>query len=153
MGVFEKRLENLNISLPRKQMKGLIPVRQVGNLLFLSGHGCELPEGGLLYEGRLGVDLSVEQGYEAARQVGINLLATLKNYLGDLDRIEKVVKVLGFVACHPEFHEQPAVMNGFSDLMVEVFGQRGTHARSAIGTNALPKNLPVEIEMILEIRA
>lgn len=152
MGNAEKRLEELGIKLPIERMRGTLPLRQVGNLVFMSGHGCELPAGGLSHIGKLGADLTVEQGYKAARHVGVNLLAALKTYLGDLDRVEKIVKVLGFVASTPDFHEQPAVMHGFSDLMVEVFGERGKHARSAIGTNVLPNNQPVEIEMIVQIR-
>ena len=152
MSVTEKRLEELGIKLPIEKMRGTLPLRQVGNLIFMSGHGCELPEGGLIYEGKLGAELTLEQGYEAARHVGINLLTALKTYWGDLDRVEKIVKVLGFVASTPDFHQQPAVMHGFSDLMTEVFGERGKHARSAIGTNVLPNNQPVEIEMIVQIR-
>lgn len=152
MSITEKRLEELGIKLPMEQVRGTLPLRQVGNLIFMSGHGCELPEGGLIYEGKLGADLTLEQGYAAARHVGINLLAALKFYLGDLDRVEKIVKVLGFVASAPDFYQQPAVMHGFSDLMVQVFGERGKHARSAIGTNVLPNNQPVEIEMIVQIR-
>lgn len=152
MSAVEKRLEKLGIELPVEKMVGTLPLRQVGNLIFMSGHGCELPEGGLIYEGKLGAELTVEEGYKAARHVGINLLTALKTYLGDLDRVECIVKVLGFVASTPDFHQQPAVMHGFSDLMTEVFGERGKHARSAIGTSVLPANQPVEIEMIVQIR-
>ncbi|PKP58918.1 RidA family protein [Candidatus Atribacteria bacterium HGW-Atribacteria-1] len=154
MGEVEKRLKDLNIKLVSRDRKGkgLIPLRQVGNLLFLSGHGCNLEDGSLIYEGKLGKELTVDQGYEAARQVGINLLSTLKDYLGDLSRVERIIKALGFVASTPEFYQQPAVMHGFSDLMTEVFGEIGQHARSAIGTNVLPKNQPVEIELIVQIR-
>ncbi len=150
----EKRLEEMGITLPPVDRKGkaMRPLIQEGNLLFMSGHGCELQEGGIIYEGKIGGELTEEQGYEAARHVGKNLLAALKDYLGDLDRVERIVKVLGFVASTPDFHRQPAVMHGFSDLMVEVFGERGMHARSAIGTNVLPANQPVEIEMIVKIR-
>lgn len=154
MAEAEKQLEALDIRLPVRDRKGkgLIPLCQEGNLLFLSGHGCATERGELIYEGRLGAEVTLEQGYEAARQVGINLLATLRDCLGDLDRVEKIVKVLGFVASTPEFYQQPEVMHGFSDLMTEVFGERGQHARSAIGTSVLPLNQPVEIEMIVKIR-
>ena len=153
MGEVETKLKELGITLPQKDIKrtGVIPIRREGNLLFLSGHGCNRSDGTLAYEGKLGGELTLEQGYEAARFVGINLLAALKNYLGDLDRIEEIVKVLGFVASTPNFYEQPSVMHGFSDLMVEVFGERGKHARSAIGVNVLPHNQPIEIEMIVRI--
>ncbi len=152
MGNAERRLKELGIELPVENVRGTLPLRQVGDLIFMSGHGCELPEGGLIYEGKLGAELTVEEGYKAARHVGINLLAALKHYLGDLDRVAEIVKVLGFVASTPDFHDQVAVMHGFSDLMVQVFGERGKHARSAIGTNVLPNNQPVEIEMIVRIR-
>ena len=154
MGETEKRLKELEIVLPYKDRKGksLVILRKDGQLIYLSGHGCDKPNGKLLYEGRLGAEVNVEEGYKAARQVGINLLASLKDYLGNLDRIEKIIKVLGFVACTPDFNQQPQVMHGFSDLMTEVFGDRGTHARSAIGVAALPKKTPVEIEMIVKIK-
>jgi enamine deaminase RidA (YjgF/YER057c/UK114 family) len=152
VGNAERRLKELGIELPVENVRGTLPLRQVGDLIFMSGHGCELPEGGLIYEGKLGAELTVEEGYKAARHVGINLLAALKHYLGDLDRVAEIVKVLGFVASTPDFHDQVAVMHGFSDLMVQVFGERGKHARSAIGTNVLPNNQPVEIEMIVRIR-
>lgn len=148
----DQRLQELGIKITPTELKGMIKVRQTGNLVYLSGHGCELPEGGLLYSGKVGIDLTLEEGYEAARYVGVNLLKTLQEYLGDLGRVEKIVKVLGLVACSPDFHLQHMVMHGFSDLMTEVFGEKGQHARSAIGTNALPNNLPVEIEMIVEVR-
>lgn len=153
MSESEKRLEDLDIKLPVKDRKGkgFIPVLRDGNYLFLSGHDCR-KKGKLIYEGKLGSDLTIEQGYEAARQVGINMLATLKDYLGNLDSVERIVKVLGFVASAPDFYKQPAVMHGFSDLMTEVFGERGLHTRSAIGVAALPSNMPVEVEMMVKIK-
>jgi enamine deaminase RidA (YjgF/YER057c/UK114 family) len=103
-------------------------------------------------KGKVGKDLTVEQGYEAAREVGLNLLATARHHLGSLDKVKRVVKVLGMVNCTDGFGDQPKVINGFSDLMVEVFGDTiGKHARSAVGMAALPMNIPVEIEMILEV--
>jgi len=154
MGDTEKRLKELDIVLPYKDRKGIsgVALKKDGQLIYLSGHGCSKPDGELLYEGRLGVEVNLEEGYKAARQVGINLLASLKDYLGSLDRIEKIIKVLGFVACSPDFDQQSLVIHGFSDLMTEVFGDRGTHARSAIGVAALPKKTPVEIEMIVKIK-
>jgi enamine deaminase RidA (YjgF/YER057c/UK114 family) len=155
MGQVERRLNALGIELPKvdRKGKGLIPLRVVGDLLYLSGHHCRTAEGKLIYEGKLGNEVSVEQGYEAARQVGINMLGTLKDFLGDLDRVESIVKVLGFVASSPDFFKQAAVMHGFSDLMTEIFGERGQHARSAIGVAVLPSNMPVEVEMIVRIRS
>jgi enamine deaminase RidA (YjgF/YER057c/UK114 family) len=154
MATPEDILEQLGTTLPKtdRKGKGVILVRQVGNLLFLSGHGCTLANGELTYKGKVGLDLTIEEGYQAARQCGIRLLATLKDHLGTLDRVEKIVKVLGFVNSCPDFCNQPEVMHGFSDLMTEVFGARGQHARSAIGAVALPANQAVEIEMIVEIR-
>jgi len=154
MSVTEKKLEELNIKLPVLNLKGkgLTTYRRDGNLLYLSGHHCRKEDGKLIYEGKLGAEVSIEQGYETARQVGINMLGTLKGYLGNLDRIDKIIKVLGFVASATDFYKQAAVMNGFSDLMTEVFGERGQHARSAIGVAVLPSNMPVEVEMIVKIR-
>lgn len=99
----------------------------------------------------MGKDLTVEDGYEAAKFVGLNLCATLKNNIGDLDRVKRVVKLLGFVNCIDGFSQQPAVVNGCSDLFVKLFGEKGVHARSAVGTNSLPLGVPVEVEAIFEI--
>ena len=122
MGNAERRLKELGIELPVENVRGTLPLRQVGDLIFMSGHGCELPEGGLIYEGKLGAELTVEEGYKAA--CGDQPPGALKHYLGDLDRVAEIVKVLGFVASTPDFHDQVAVMHGFSDLMVQVFGER-----------------------------
>lgn len=157
MSQTDKRLEQLGIELPKKDRrgKGVVSVRQCGDLLFVSGHGPTdqtTPADTPVYTGKLGADLSVEQGYQAARLCGINLLAAIRDYLGDLDRIEYLVKAFGLVASSPEFFDQPAVMHGFSDLMVEVLGERGQHARSAMGTCCLPRNIPVEVELVAKIR-
>ena len=101
--------------------------------------------------GKLGQDLDIEAGYQAARDVGLQLIATMKAALGDLDRVKRVVKILGMVNSTPDFGDQPKVINGCSDLMVEVFGEKGRHARSAIGFVALPSQIPVEIEVIVEV--
>lgn len=121
-----------------------------GSLLYLSG---QLPfeNGQLVCKGSLGDAVSLEEGYRAARQVAINALAIIKGEVGSLDRVERVVKVVGFVASTPDFHDQPKVINGASDLLLDLFGDRGCHARSAVGTNALPLGSPVEVEMIVEI--
>lgn len=131
--------------------KAILPLRQSGNLLFLSGHGCEGDDGIPMYIGRVGSDLTVEEGRLAARRCGERLLTTIEDYLGTLDRIKSIVKVLGFVNSADTFYQQPAVMNGFSELMFEKLGERGLHARSAIGTSVLPNNQAVEVEMIVEI--
>ena len=121
-----------------------------GNLLFVSGHG-PVRNGRITHRGRIGADLSVEQGQAAARLTGLNLLASVREALGSLDRVRRIVKVLGMVQCADDFTEQPRVINGFSDLMVEVFGEAGRHARSAVGMGSLPFGISVEIEMIVEI--
>ncbi|MEA5014338.1 MAG: RidA family protein [Candidatus Limiplasma sp.] len=154
MSQTEQRLEQLGIKLQKKDRrgKGMVAVRQCGDLLFVSGHGPSNEKGEALFTGKLGAELTLEQGYQAARQCGINLLATVREYIGDLDRVQAVVKVLGLVASSPDFFDQPAVMHGFSDLMVEALGDRGLHARSAMGTCCLPGNIPVEVEAILKVR-
>jgi enamine deaminase RidA (YjgF/YER057c/UK114 family) len=115
----------------------------------LSGHGPL--EKDRLITGKLGSDLTVEEGYQAARLVAIGLLGSLKDVIGDLERVRRIVKLLGLVNSEPTFLEQPQVINGASDLLVEVFGEKGRHARSAVGTNTLPVNIAVEIEMIVEV--
>ena len=148
----EARLKELGITLPApgKPMANYVSSVGVGTLLFLAGHG-PLRDGKPTARGKLGRDLSVEEGYKVAREVGLNLLATTKAALGSLDKVKRVVKVLGMVASAEGFTEQPKVINGFSDLMVEVFGDTGKHARSAVGMAELPSGIPVEIEMILEV--
>lgn len=154
MNQTERKIEMLGINLPKKDRrgKGFVAVRQCDNLLFLSGHGPQTEEGAPLFVGKVGSDISLEQGYQAARQCGINILGTIQQYIGDLDRIDCIVKAFGLVASGPDFYDQPAVMHGFSDLMVEILGDRGLHARSAMGTNCLPGNIPVEVEVIVRIR-
>lgn len=152
-GMIEARLKTLHITLPTtasSPVANYVNAVQTGNLLFLSGKG-PLQADGTNITGKVGVDLTLEQGYQAARLVGINQLAVLKAELGSLDRVKRIVKVLGMVNCSPDFVDQPKVINGFSDLMVEVFGEKGKHARSAVGMNALPANIAVEIELIVEI--
>jgi enamine deaminase RidA (YjgF/YER057c/UK114 family) len=148
----EKKLEELGISLPQASspVANYVNAVKVGNLLFLSGKGPGLPDGSFI-TGKVGEELSIEQGREAARLVGIAQLAVLKSELGDLNKVKRIVKVLGMVNCGSEFTQQPQVINGFSDLMVEVFGEKGKHARSAVGMNALPMDIAVEIELIVEI--
>jgi enamine deaminase RidA (YjgF/YER057c/UK114 family) len=149
----EARLKELNITLPPPgtPMANYVGAVRVGNLLFVSGHGPLRTDGKPSARGKLGRELSVEQGYKVAREVGLNLLATTRATLGSLDRVKRVVKVLGMVASAEGFNEQPKVINGFSDLMVEVFGEAGRHARSAVGMAELPVGIPVEIEMVLEV--
>lgn len=150
----DARLEELGIQLPPapKQMGVYKLVVQTGNLAYLSGHGPFLDDGSII-SGRVGADMSLEEAQNAAHQVGLNLLATLKNELGSLDRVSRIVKTLALVNCTDDFFDQPAVINGFSELFAEVFGEEaGIGARSAMGTNSLPGNIPVEIEIIIELK-
>lgn len=148
----EAKLEQLGIKLPEppKPVANYVGAVRTGKLIFLAGAG-PLKEDGSYITGRLGQDLTIEQGYQAARQTGIIQLASLKAELGDLNKVKRIVKVLGMVSSAPSFTDQPKVINGFSDLIVEVFGDRGRHARSAVGMAALPMNIPVEVEMIVEV--
>jgi len=150
----EARLKDKNITLPQPAtpVANYVGAVRVGNLLFLSGHGPLRTDGKPSARGKVGKDLTVEQGYQVAREVGLSLLATTRANLGSLDKVRRVVKVLGMVNSADGFGDQPKVINGFSDLMVEVFGEAiGKHARSAVGMAALPMGIPVEIEMVLEV--
>lgn len=151
MSLIDKRLEELGIELPEvpEPKFTYVPAKRVNNLVYTSGQDSR-KDGELIYTGKLGKDLTIEQGQEAARQTMINCLAVLKHELGDLDKVKQIVKVLGFVNSAPGFVEQPYVMNGASDLLEEVFGEKGKHARSAISSNELPFDTPVEIEIIVE---
>ena len=148
----ELKLEELGIVLPdpSSPVANYVNAVRSGNLLFLAGKGPSLSDGSYI-TGKVGEDLDIEEGREAARLVGIAQLAVLKKELGDLNKVKRIVKVLGMVNCGPDFTQQPQVINGFSDLMVEVFGEKGKHARSAVGLNSLPMNIAVEIELIVEI--
>ena len=148
----EAKLKELGIRLPApaKPIANYVGAVRTGNLIFLAGAGPRKEDGSYM-TGRLGQDVSMEQGYQAARLTGINQLAVLKAELGDLNKVTRIVKVLGMVSSAPTFTEQPKVVNGFSDLMVEVFGDRGKHARSAVGMAVLPMNIPVEVEMVVEV--
>lgn len=149
----EARLAELGITLPEPPtpVANYVNGVRTGNLIFLAGKGPKRADGTEI-RGKLGADLSIEDGYEGARLTAINQLAVLKDMLGDLDRVVRVVKVLGMVNSDPDFVDQPAVINGFSDLIVEVFGERGRHARAAVGMASLPRGQAVEIEMIVEVR-
>ncbi|MEX2514155.1 MAG: RidA family protein [Cyclobacteriaceae bacterium] len=148
----EERLKQLGIDLPQPEAPtaNFVLAVKVGNLVFLSGHGPVMPDGEFM-TGKVGSELTLEQGNEAARLTGISLLSSLKAEIGSLNRVKRIVKVLGMVNAVPDFDQHPQVMNGFSDFMVEVFGEKGKHARSAVGMGSLPHNIPVEIEMIVEL--
>lgn len=143
----EKKLAEMGLTLPavQKPIANYVRARRVGNLVFLAGHG------NTDVLGKVGKELTIEQGAEAARKTGLALLASLKDEIGDLSKVKRFIKVLGMVNCTEGFGDQPKVINGFSDLMVAVFGENGKHARSAVGMYALPNNMPVEIEMIVEV--
>lgn len=148
----EVKLKELGVVLPTpsKPIANYVNAVRTGNLIFLAGKGPKRADGTDV-TGKVGKDLTIEQGYEAAKLVAINQLAVLKAEIGDLRKVKRIVKVLGMVNCESSFTEQPKVINGFSDFMVAVFGEKGKHARSAVGMHALPNNIAVEIELIVEV--
>ena len=149
----EANLEKLGIELntPSAPVANYVNAVRVGNMIFLSGKGPRKADGENIM-GKVGTDLTIEEGYEAARITGINQLSVLKAELGNLNKVVRCVKVLGMVNAAPDFTDHPKVINGYSDLMVEVFGDRGKHARAAVGMGSLPSNIAVEIEMIVEVQ-
>lgn len=149
---YDARLKELQIELPplSKPIANYVKVVRTGNLLFLAGHGPQKPDGSWI-TGKLGKDMTLEQGYEASKLTAIQLLATIKSELGSLNKVKRIVKVNGMVNCTPDFYDQPKVINGCSDLLVAVFGENGKHARAAVGMNSLPMNTAVEIDLVLEI--
>lgn len=154
MNQVDQKLEALGIVLPSgpEPMANYVTVQKAGDLWFFSGAG-PLKDGKPTCTGRLGENLTTQQGYEAARAACVNLLATLRRALdGDWDRLEQIVKAQGFVCSANDYYEQPSVINGVSDLLVEVFGDRGRHARTAVAVNVLPFRIPVEVEMIVKVK-
>jgi enamine deaminase RidA (YjgF/YER057c/UK114 family) len=149
----EARLVELGIELyvPRPPVANYVKAVQTGNLVFIAGHGPTKLDGSGYLTGQVGTDLTIEDGYAAARLVGIALLSSLKAEIGDLSRVKRIVRVFGMVNAPAGFTQQPEVINGASDLLVEVFGERGKHARAAVGMASLPRNIAVEIEMVVEI--
>ena len=148
----EARLKEKGIMLntPASPIANYVNAVRVGNLLYLAGKGPQKSDNTYI-TGKLGKDLSIEQGYEAARLTAISHLAVIKAELGSLNKVKRIVKVLGMVNCTDTFTDQPKVVNGYSDLMVEIFGEKGKHARSAVGMASLPMNMAVEVEVIVEI--
>lgn len=138
------------LPMPPVPVANFVPVTQSGNTIYLSGQGPIL-DGQAKYLGKLGAECDVQMGYDAAAICGMNLLAHLKKYLGDLSRVKQILKATVFVASAPDFFDQPKVANGFSDLMADIFGEKGKHTRSAVGIAVLPGNIPVEIELVVEI--
>jgi len=149
----EKKLKQLGITLPAvtPPVANYVNAVRTGNLLYLAGKGGPPGPDGKRPQGKLGRDFSVEQGYQQARDTGLELLAVMRHELGSLDKVKRVVKVLGMVNAVPEFADHPKVINGCSDLFVQVFGDKGKHARSAVGMGSLPMQIPVEIEVIVEV--
>ena len=145
---FDRKLKELSIELPSASPPAANYVKAVraGNVLYLSGHAAVSG-----FRGKLGKDMTTEQGYQAARSTAISAIATLKQELGDLNKVKRIVKVMGMVNSTPDYTEQHLVVNGFSDLMVAVFGEKGKHARSAVGMGALPFNFAVEIDLVVEV--
>lgn len=149
----EERISEMGIVLkkPSPPVANYVNAVRTGNLVFMAGKGPTSPEG-VLIKGKVGQDLTVEQGYEAAQYVATAQLSALKAEIGDLNKVVRIVKVLGMVNCTADFENQPEVINGFSDTMVKVFGDRAKHARAAVGMGSLPRNIAVEIEMIVEVQ-
>lgn len=150
----EARLAELGIELyePPPPVANYVKAVQTGNLVFVAGHGPTKLDGTGYVTGQVSVDLTIEEGYDAARLVAIALLSSLKAEIGDLSRVTRIVRLFGMVNAPAGFTDQPEVINGASDLMVEVFGDRGKHARAAVGMGSLPRNIAVEIEMVVEIQ-
>ena len=149
---YEQKLKDLNIVLLAitEPIANYSHITQAGKILYLAGKGPKTNSGEYI-KGKLGADLTVEEGYEAAKAVGIQQLAVLQSHLGDLNKVKQILKVTGMVNATDNFENHPEVINGFSDLMVEVFGDRGKHARAAVGMGSLPRNICVEIDMIVEV--
>jgi enamine deaminase RidA (YjgF/YER057c/UK114 family) len=149
----EEKLKEKGIVLPppSKPVANYVNAVRVGNLIYLAGKGPKKADGTDI-TGKVGKDLTVQEGYEAARTVAINQLAALKAEIKDLNKVTRIVKVLGMVNCESNFTDHPKVINGFSDFLVEIFGEKGKHARSAVGMCSLPNNIAVEVEMIVEVR-
>ena len=149
----DEKIKELGLQLPpaSKPIANYVKYVRTGNLIFLAGHGPTKADGTNI-TGKVGKDLTIEQGYEAAKITALSLIATLKDALaGDLNKVKRIVKVNGYVNCLPDFTEQPKVVNGCSDLLVQIFGDKGKHARAAMGMVALPMNIAVEIEMVVEV--
>ena len=150
----EKIIADLGYKLPEmpRALGVYVPAVRSGNHIFTAGHIPFTEDMSSIRTGKVGVDYTTEEGAALAEWIGLELIATLKHEVGDLDKIKRIVKVTGFVNCPPEFEQQPEVLNGFSNLIGKIFeGERGIHSRSAVGTNSLPRNVPVEIELIAEV--
>lgn len=149
----EQRLKELNITIPNppRPVASFVPCVLVGDILYVSGQG-PFEQGEQKYSGRLGSDLTIEEGYDAARLTILNSLGVIKEEFGSLDKVKRIIKLLGIVNSAPDFCDQPKVINGASDLLIKIFGEAGKHARSAIGVNTLYANIPVEVEIIVQMK-
>lgn len=149
----EEKIKKLGLNLPKvpKPVAEYIPAKIVGDLVFCSGQG-PVKEGVSVYIGKVGKELTLKEGYEASKICAINCLAAVKSVIGSLDRIDEIVEIRGFVNSAPEFTRQPEVINGASELLVKLFGEKGKHARLALGTSNLPSNIPVELEMMVKVK-
>ena len=148
----EDRLNELGITLPAipEPVGNYVAAVQTGNLLYLGGQGSVNAEG-VYFSGKVGADFTVDEAYRHARAIALQQVAVMKSVLGSLERVNRIVKVLGMVNAGPDFTQHPQVINGFSDTLVEIFGEKGRHARSAVGMGSLPMNIPVEVELIVEV--
>jgi len=148
----EANLRDLGLALPEvpKPVAEYVPAKRVGNFVYVSGQG-PIRDGRPAYVGRVGAEVSPEDAYKAAQICALNCLAAVKSLVGSLDAVEEIVQVRGFVNSAPDFHDQPKVVNGASELLVKLFGERGRHARAALGTSNLPGNIPVEVEMVVRV--
>ena len=153
MGFYEQRLKEIGITLPEvpKPAAAYIPAKKVGNLVFCSGQGPSV-EGKLTHTGKVGAEKTLKEGYEAAKICALNCLAAVKDLVGSLDEIEEIVQIRGFVNSAPDFGKQPEVINGASELLEKIFGEKGKHARCALGTSNLPRNITVELEMVVKVK-
>jgi len=149
----ENKLKELGLSLPEvpKPVAEYIPAKKIGNLVFSSGQG-PVKDGKFVYLGKVGGEISLIEGYDAAKICALNCLAAIKSVTGSLDNIEEIIKIKGYVNSSPDFYRQPEVVNGASELIVKIFGEKGKHTRSALGTSVLPGNIPVELEIIVSIK-
>jgi len=156
MGKVEDKLHQLGLELPVIPKPSISPLienaRRIGDLVFVSGHGPEKASGEMAFTGRVGKDVTLEEGYEAAKLCTLSCLAAVKALVGTLDKVEAIVRVRGFVNSASEFYDQPKVMHGASELLLQVFGEKGRHVRTAIGVSVLPENISVEVDMLVKVK-